>query len=60
MQGAQEIKFGTDGWRGIVSDNFTFANVKKVAHAVGYYYKQQSKTEARFVKLAVGYDTRFM
>ena len=28
---AQEIKFGTDGWRGIIADDFTFDNVRRVA-----------------------------
>lgn len=60
MQGNQEIKFGTDGWRGIISDNFTFENVRKVARAVGNYYKQQPGPEGKIVKMAVGYDTRFM
>ena len=28
------IKFGTDGWRAVISEDFTFANVRKVAQAV--------------------------
>ncbi len=55
--GNQEIKFGTDGWRGIISDNFTFANVRKVAQAVADYYNRQTGGNAR---MAVGYDTRFL
>lgn len=53
----QEIKFGTDGWRGIISENFTFANVRRVAAAIADYYNQQSGNNA---KIAVGYDTRFL
>jgi phosphomannomutase len=53
----QEIAFGTDGWRGIISDNFTFANVKRVAAAIAQYYIQSSKGP---VSIAVGYDTRFL
>lgn len=49
----QEIKFGTDGWRGVISDNFTFENVRRVARAIAEYYKKGSR-------IAVGYDTRFM
>lgn len=52
-----EIKFGTDGWRGIISDNFTFKNVKRVAQAIAEYYNSQAKAP---VKMAVGYDTRFL
>lgn len=48
-----EIKFGTDGWRGIISDDFTFANVRRVARAVAGYYNRASR-------IAVGYDTRFL
>ena len=31
------ISFGTDGWRAIIAEDFTFANVEKVAYAVGKY-----------------------
>ena len=31
---AQEIKFGTDGWRGLIADDFTFDNVRRVAGAI--------------------------
>ena len=31
---ASEISFGTDGWRGIVADDFTYANVRVVSQAV--------------------------
>ena len=34
---AQEIKFGTDGWRGIIADDFTFDNVRRVAGAIASY-----------------------
>jgi phosphomannomutase len=54
----QEIKFGTDGWRGIISDNFTFANVRRVAQAIADYYNGQ--TGKGKAKMAVGYDTRFL
>ncbi len=54
----QEIKFGTDGWRGIISDNFTFANVRRVARAIADYYNGQVGNGK--AKMAVGYDTRFL
>jgi phosphomannomutase len=53
----EEIKFGTDGWRGIISDNFTFSNVKTVAEAIASYYKEKTKPPYRIV---IGYDTRFL
>ena len=31
------IKFGTDGWRGVIADDFTFANVRRVAGAIASY-----------------------
>lgn len=60
MQNNPEIKFGTDGWRGIISDNFTFENVRRVAQAIADYYKRKPKTKNKRLKIAVGYDTRFL
>ena len=51
-----EIKFGTDGWRGVIADDFTFANVRRVAAAIAAYVK---KHEDASKGLVVGYDTRF-
>ena len=48
-----EIKFGTDGWRGIISKDFTFDNVRRVGAAIADYYHGKAK-------IAVGYDTRFL
>jgi len=50
------IKFGTDGWRGIIAEDFTFANVRAVAQSVALYLKQEGLAERGLV---VGYDTRF-
>jgi alpha-D-glucose phosphate-specific phosphoglucomutase len=53
---AQEIKFGTDGWRGIIADDFTFDNVRRVAGAIAsYVLKYEDARSGVFV----GYDTRF-
>ncbi len=56
------IKFGTDGWRGVISDNFTFDNVRRVAAAIADYFNAitQKRNNAKTVKIAVGYDTRFL
>src|SRR5467141_470050 len=51
-----EIKFGTDGWRGIIADDFTFDNVRRVAAAIASYVL---KYEDGRRGLFVGYDTRF-
>jgi alpha-D-glucose phosphate-specific phosphoglucomutase len=53
---AQEIKFGTDGWRGIIADDFTFDNVRRVAGALAAYV---TKYEDASRGVFIGYDTRF-
>ena len=50
-----KIKFGTDGWRGIIADDFTFANVRRVAQATADYWNAQPLPK----KTIVGYDNRF-
>ena len=53
---SQEIKFGTDGWRGIIADDFTFDNVRRVAGAIAsYVLKYEDAQRGVFI----GYDTRF-
>ncbi len=52
----QAIKFGTDGWRGVIADDFTFANVSIAAAAVAAYVHAQ---EAPIKGICIGYDTRF-
>ena len=53
---AKEIKFGTDGWRGIIADDFTFDNVRKVAGAIASYVLKYENAGRGVV---IGYDTRF-
>src|ERR1700745_366086 len=50
------IKFGTDGWRGIIAEDFTFANARTVAEAIARYVVRGE--DARKGVL-VGYDHRF-
>src|SRR5881275_3720043 len=52
---APQIKFGTDGWRGIIADDFTFGNVRRVAQATAQYMKSRSSEPLAIV----GYDCRF-
>lgn len=56
MTNPQVIKFGTDGWRGIIADDFTFENVRRVAGAIASYVL---KHETARNGIVVGYDTRF-
>lgn len=56
-----EIKFGTDGWRGVISDNFTFKNVRIVAQAICEWVKKDtSALSSGMPSVAVGYDARFL
>ena len=54
--GKTAIKFGTDGWRGIIADDFTFANVRVAAAAIAHYVLEQEDPSAG---VAIAYDTRF-
>src|SRR5881296_3832026 len=49
------IKFGTSGWRGLIADDFTFANVRLAVTAIAEHAKSKAKEPA----ILVGYDTRF-
>lgn len=51
------IKFGTDGWRAVIADDFTFANLEIVALATARYFKNHRKIRNGIV---IGYDARFM
>src|SRR6267378_171335 len=51
-----QIKFGTDGWRGFIADDFIFDNVRRVAGAIaGYVLRHEDAARG----VIVGYDTRF-
>jgi alpha-D-glucose phosphate-specific phosphoglucomutase len=50
------VKFGTDGWRGIIADDFTYANVRVAARAIAHYVL---KNEDAKRGVCVGWDTRF-
>ncbi len=53
----QPIKFGTDGWRAVIGDDFTFQNLEKVALATARYFESHKKIKNGVV---IGYDARFM
>ena len=51
-----QIKFGTDGWRGIIAAEFTVENVKRVAQGTAKYIK---KNHANNLSIVLGHDCRF-
>lgn len=53
----EKIKFGTDGWRGIIADDFNFYNTAIVFQAVADYVTHNYKRDKI---IAIGYDTRFL
>ena len=58
------IKFGTDGWRAVIADDFTFANVARVAQAAADHWKSEvrspeSEVFGRALKVVIGFDRRF-
>src|SRR3989442_2268585 len=54
-----QIRFGTDGWRAVMAEDFTFANVERVAQATADFWIANPilGTESRVI---VGYDRRFL
>src|SRR6185437_4969052 len=53
---SSKIKFGTDGWRGVIAEDFTDDNVRIVVHAIARYVARAEKPGGGIL---VGYDTRF-
>ena len=53
-----KIKFGTAGWRGVISDEFTIGNVRLVTQAIANYLKKEAIGDKQ--QVVVGYDTRFL
>jgi phosphomannomutase len=62
------IKFGTDGWRAVISDEFTFANLRYVAKAIADYVHETATAgrvaaataQSEALPIVVGFDTRFL
>jgi phosphoglucomutase len=74
-RGGGMIKFGTSGWRSIMAEEFTFANVRRVVGAIATYLQQASEQANKRASngfpgsparplasspVIVGYDTRFL
>ncbi|HEY6172326.1 MAG TPA: phosphoglucomutase/phosphomannomutase family protein [Candidatus Kapabacteria bacterium] len=51
-----KIKFGTDGWRDVIADNYTFENVALVSEATALYFKKHKLAKNG---IFIGYDARF-
>ena len=56
MKTRNPIRFGTDGWRAVIAQDFTFDNVRICAQGLVDYMKQSGLAERGLV---IGYDTRF-
>ena len=54
-----EIKFGTDGWRAVIAEDFTFANVDRVAQATADFWND-NPVPGTTKRAVVGYDRRFL
>ncbi|MER3460323.1 MAG: phosphomannomutase, partial [candidate division GAL15 bacterium] len=50
------IRFGTDGWRGRIADDYTFANVRRCAQGFARWLQDTGQAEGGVV---IGYDRRF-
>src|SRR5919199_5928542 len=54
------IHFGTDGWRAVIGEEFTFENVRRVAQAIAGYLKEGGEPSTADAPVVVGFDTRFL
>ena len=51
-----DIKFGTDGWRAIIADEFTVENVARITTAAGLWIKKNFENN---LSVVIGHDCRF-
>jgi alpha-D-glucose phosphate-specific phosphoglucomutase len=51
------VKFGTDGWRAVISETFTFGNLRLVAQAIADFVREENESDPSVV---IGFDTRFL
>ena len=56
---SKDISFGTDGWRAVIAEGFTFENVAIVAQATAVYWNKNRPKDV-FKKVVLGYDRRFL
>ncbi len=55
----QNIRFGTDGWRAIIAQDYTFDNLRALSSALAAFLQKHEKEKAKN-GVAIGYDTRFL
>jgi phosphomannomutase len=60
QQPVYPITFGTDGWRAVIADGFTFRNLERVAQAFAHYINQSRGQVDSAPRVVVGYDRRFL
>jgi alpha-D-glucose phosphate-specific phosphoglucomutase len=53
------IRFGTDGWRAVISETFTFANLRLVAQAIADFILEETEDDG-LPEVVIGHDTRFL
>jgi len=53
------IAFGTDGWRGVIAEDCTFAQIRRIARATAHFYREGDGPGDRR-RIVVGHDTRFL
>lgn len=51
------VRFGTDGWRAVISETFTFSNLRLVAQAIADFVREENSRDPSVV---IGFDTRFL
>ncbi|OGS45455.1 MAG: hypothetical protein A2539_10015 [Elusimicrobia bacterium RIFOXYD2_FULL_34_15] len=60
MEEINKIKFGTDGWRGIIAKDFTFSNIRIASQAVSDYINSELYDSKYAKSVIIGYDNRFL
>ncbi|MDP9269178.1 MAG: phosphoglucomutase/phosphomannomutase family protein [Acidobacteriota bacterium] len=55
-----QIKFGTSGWRAVMAEDFTFANVRRAVEGVARYVASQKPQKPEGARVVVGRDPRFL
>ena len=53
------VKFGTDGWRGVIAETFTFENLRLASQAVADYWRDTTEPDTDLA-VVIGFDTRFL
>jgi alpha-D-glucose phosphate-specific phosphoglucomutase len=53
------VKFGTDGWRGVIAETFTFENLRLASQAVADYWRDVIDSDTD-LEVVIGFDTRFL